>query len=142
MLKSKKGYAILDSSIVMPIIILTLIFLVYFVSILFGNVLDKSKVDRASRKEAGEKAKTTFYFNNEGLSNKFEFSQTNDGIIYQKIIAKTNTKYTNIIFSDLSLLKFEESEATIFNETNFIRNSDFLINNVFSYIKDNNNGDN
>jgi len=142
MLKSKKGYAILDSAIVMPIIIVVLIFLIYFVSILFGNVLDKSQVDRASRKEAGEKAKTTYYSNTEKLSNKIEYLQTNEGIIYQKIIAKKNTKYTNKLFSNLSLDKFEESEATIFNETNFIRNSDFLVNNVFKYIKDNDYGNN
>jgi hypothetical protein len=137
MIKSKKGYAILDSAIVMPIIIVTLVFLVYFVSILFGNVLEKSKVDRASRKEAGEKAKTTFYSNSEELNNGIEYLQTNEEIIYQKIIAKNKTKYSNLLFSDFSLVKSEESESTIFIETNFIRNTDFLVNNVFPYIKDN-----
>jgi hypothetical protein len=142
MSRSKKGYAILDSAIVMPIIILTLIFLIYLNSILFGFVLEKSQINRSARILAGEKAGTSYIINNEKSNKQIEYSELNDGIIYRKIVAKNNTTYNNIIFYTSSFNKLEESEATIFNETNFIRNSEFLINNVFSYLKEDNYGNN
>ena len=142
MFRSKKGYAILDSAIVMPIIILTLIFLIYFNSILFGFVLEKSEVNRSARKAAGEEAGTIYTINNKKFNNKIIYSELNDGVIYRKIIAKNKATYNNILFYKSSFNKLEESEATIFNETNFIRNSEFLINNVFSYLKEDNYGNN
>lgn len=140
MIRSKRAYAILDSAIVMPIIILTLIFLIYFNSILFGFVLEKSQIIRAARILAGEKAGTTFHINSEIFNNKMEYSELNDGVIYRKIVVKNNATYNNVILYKSSFNKVDEAEATIFNETNFIRNSEFLINNVFSYLRDDNDG--
>ena len=124
---SKRGAAILESSIILPLVISVVMSLITFDLLLFNFVLEKSKLDDRVRIYSNSVSKTLSFPDSKESTTVDSKLILTDGLpIYKKIALESNESYKSKMFSSLNLKRNEKSEATIFDESNFIRNINLI----------------
>ena len=134
---NKKGSAILEISIVLPLVIMVLMCLINLNIILFSMVMEKTNIESEARTISGYSSKTFYSRSSAEQIKKTNWLIENEGVqLYKNVSVTGLADYKSVIFNDLPLLNYIEAESTIFDEASFIRNSQLLKESVSAILKD------
>lgn len=136
-MNNKKGSAILEISIVLPLVIIVLICLIYLNIILFSLVLEKTSIEREAGIVSGYASKTFYTSSTTEQIKKSNWLLENEGLqFYKKVRVTSMVEHKDSIFKALKFSNFIDAESTVFDEASFIRNSKLLKESVSAILKE------
>ena len=134
---NKKGSAILETTIVLPLVIMVLIFLINLNILLFSMVMEKTKIEREAQTISSYNSKSFYSRRSSEEIKKNNWLIENEGVqLYKNVIVASKVEYESVIFRNLQFSKYIEAESTIFDEASFIRNSQLLKESMSTILKD------